>query len=48
MLEHVKHRKVVEELKQRQVQGETSLIIRNGVVIHKQLHCNNSTQDSDI
>ena len=47
-LVHAKHRKVVEELKQRQAQGETGLIIRNGVVIHKQLHCNNSTQDSDI
>ena len=47
-LEHIKRRKVVEELTQRQAQGETGLIIRNGVVIHKQLHRNNSAQDSDI
>ena len=45
-LERVKHRKVVEELKQRQAQGETGLIIRNGVVIHKQLHHINFTQDA--
>ena len=47
-LEHVKHKKVVEEFKQRQAQGETDLIIQNGAVINKQPHCSNTAQGSDV
>ena len=46
-LERVKHKKVVEELKQRRAKGETGLIIRNGTVTNKQSHCSNSTQSPD-
>ena len=47
-LERVKHKKVVEELKQRRAKGETGLIIRNGTVTKKQPHRSNSTQDPDV
>ena len=46
-LERVKHKKVVEELKQRRAKGETGLIIRNGTVTNKQSHHSNSTQSPD-
>ena len=35
-LERTKHKKAVEELRQRRTKGETGLIIRNGIVIAKQ------------
>jgi len=35
-LEHLRHKKVVEELKQRRAKGETGLLIRNGMVIMRQ------------
>ena len=38
-----KHMKLVSELKQRQSQGETGLIIRNGNIITKSSHTENSS-----
>jgi len=35
-LECAKHKRVVDELKQRKVKGETNLIIRNGVISQRQ------------
>ena len=46
-LERAKHRKLVEELKDRRSKGETSLVIRNGTIVQKQPNCNNSAKGSD-
>jgi len=40
-LERVKHKKAVDELKQRRAKGESGLIIQNGVVTNR----NNPKQD---
>lgn len=42
-LERIKHKKAVDELKQRRAKGETALVIRNGVVVKRQLHQTAST-----
>ena len=36
-LERIKHKKAVDELRQRRAKGETALMIRNGVVVRRQL-----------
>ena len=40
--ERVKHKKLVEELKQRRQQGETNLIIKNGTITRRQLRRSNT------
>jgi len=35
--ERAKHKKLLEELKQRRLQGETNLIIKNGSIVQRQL-----------
>ena len=37
-LERIKHKKAVDELRQRRAKGETALMIRNGVVVRRQPH----------
>jgi len=39
--ERAKHRKLVEELKQRRQQGKTNLIIKNGSIVQRQLRRSN-------
>ena len=38
----------MEELKDRRSKGETSLVIRNGIIVQKQPNCNNSANGSDV
>ena len=45
-LERLKHKKAVEELKQRRAKGETGLLIRNGVVILRQSRSSAPTSSS--
>jgi len=40
--ERVKHKKLVEELKQRRQQGKTNLTIKNGTITHRQLRRSNA------
>jgi len=40
-LERIQHKKLVDELKTRQSQGETNLTIRNGATISKSIHSKN-------
>ena len=46
-LEHTKHNKVVEELRQRRAKGETGLTIHNGIVITRQPRSSKNTGSSD-
>ena len=46
-LERAKHKKLVEELKERRSKGETSLVIRNGTIVQRQLNRSNSSKGSD-
>ena len=41
--ERAKHKKLVEELKQRRQQGETNLIIKNGLIVQRQLRRSNTS-----
>ena len=41
--ERAKHKKLVDELKQRRQQGETNLIIKNGSIVRRQLRRSNTT-----
>ena len=45
-LERTKHKKAVEELRQRRTKGETGLIIRNGIVIAKQPRTNKNAEST--
>ena len=42
-LECIKHKKAVDELRQRRTKGETSLLIRDGVVLKRQLYLSPSS-----
>ena len=46
-MERDKHKKVVEELKRRKANGETNLIIRNGIVMERQPHPSKNAQTTD-
>ena len=41
--ERAKHKKLVEELKQRRPEGETNLIIKNGSIVQRQLRRSNTS-----
>ena len=44
--QHEKHRKLVQELKQRREGGEKNLIIYNGEIVHRRYH--NATNASNV
>ena len=46
-LERTKHKKAVDELRQRRAKGESGLIIRNGIVVARQARPSNNAGSSE-